>query len=147
MYDIPKKPEESLPGLDPRWPNRNIEILLVDDKKSFVDTLTHRLIKKGFFVSRACSGKEGIKMMRRAKYDVAILDLKTKRPDSISVLKTIQKMAVGLPVIILTGQGSGEAVEEAMAAGAFECLSKPYELEDLLDKIEAAYFVEDELIE
>lgn len=86
-------------------------------------------------------------MMRRANYDVAIFDLKTKRPDSISVLKTIQKMAVGLPVIILTGRGSGEVVEDAKAAGAFDCLLKPYELDDLLDKIEAAYFFEEELIE
>jgi DNA-binding response OmpR family regulator len=133
--------------VDPRWPHRRIRILLVDDEKVFVDTLAKRLKKRGFNISKAYNGSDAIKFLKKSDFDVAVLDIMMGKPNGADVLNVLHGMASIKPVIILTGKGSGETVDEAMAAGAFDCLIKPYELDDLLDKIEAAYFSEREPIE
>jgi len=70
---------------------------------------------------------------------VAILDLKMEDMDGIEVLKIFIKMAPNLPVVMLTGHGSEQAAREGMACGAFDYLTKPYELEDLLEKLNEAF--------
>jgi len=111
----------------------------VDDEATFIDTLANRLKKRRFKVSRAYSGQEGIQLLKKAEYDVVVLDLKMEILDGIDVLKIFQKMAPDLPVIILTARGSEKTAEESLSCGAFDYLSKPCEFEDLLTKIMSAY--------
>jgi DNA-binding NtrC family response regulator len=117
----------------------NIRLLLVDDEKVFVETLSNRLARRGFIVSKAFTGSEGIQLLRRNDYDVAIVDLKMQEMDGIEVLKIFKKMDPQLMVIMLTGHGSETAARQGIEYGAFDYLSKPCELEDLLNKIKKAY--------
>lgn len=115
-----------------------IRLLLVDDEKGFVDVLAKRLAKRGIHVTRAFSGSEGIRLLRRADYDAAVLDLKLEDMDGIEILRIFKKMDPDMPVIMLTGHGSEKASREGIRFGAFDYLTKPHELAELVAKINEA---------
>jgi len=115
-----------------------IKLLFVDDEKGFVDVLTNRLAKRNIDVTKAYSGLEGIQALRRSDFDVAVLDLKMEDIDGIEVLKIFKKMYPPMEVIMLTGHGSEKAAREGIEFGAFDYLTKPCELEALLQKIQEA---------
>jgi|UniRef100_A0A7C4ASU2 DNA-binding response OmpR family regulator len=117
---------------------RKIKLLLVDDEQGYVDILSKRLAKRNFEVTKALSGTEGIKALRKQDFDVAVLDLKMEDMDGIEVLKIFKKMAPELSVIMLTGHGSEQAARDGLAHGAFDYLTKPCELEELIAKIHEA---------
>ncbi|WP_291327075.1 response regulator [Desulfovibrio sp. UCD-KL4C] len=115
-----------------------IRVLLVDDERGFTDVLQKRLGKRGLDIMTAFGGTVAIQCLRKNDFDVAILDLKMEDMDGIEVLKIFKKMAPDMPVIMLTGHGSGKAAKEGMAHGAFDYLLKPCDLEELLGKIHQA---------
>ena len=112
-----------------------IRLLLVDDEYPFADALRRRLSKRDIRVTIALDGSEGIRALRRAPFDVAVLDLKMTHLDGIEVLKIFREMDPDLPVIMLTGHGSETAARDGMRYGAFDYLTKPCDLDALLDKI------------
>lgn len=116
-----------------------IRLLLVDDEKGYVNVLSNRLSRRNMNVTKTYSGEEAIQAVRSSDFDIAVLDLKMEGMDGIEVLKILKKMDPNLVVIMLTGHGSEEAAREGVAAGAFDYLTKPCELDDLLAKIQAAY--------
>lgn len=116
-----------------------IKLLLVDDEKDYVHVLCNRLSRRRIQVVKTYSGKEALQALRSQDFDVAVLDLKMEDMDGIEVLKVLKKMDPKLMVIMLTGHGSEEAAREGIASGAFDYLTKPCELDDLLAKIRAAY--------
>lgn len=133
--------KEHPPGLDRRWPCRKIKLLLVDDEAAFVDTLANRLKKRNFEVSWTYSGEGALQLLKKVKYDVAVIDLQMETLDGIDVLQLFQKTAPDLPVIILTGHGSETSTQKSLSFGAFDYLLKPCEFEELLTKINSAYYI------
>jgi DNA-binding NtrC family response regulator len=116
-----------------------LRLLLVDDEKDFVNILAKRIRRRNIDVAKAYSGAEAIQTLRGQQFDVAVLDLKMEDMDGIEVLKILKIMDPGLAVIMLTGHGSAEAAEQGIKLGAFDYLTKPYELEELVEKIMEAY--------
>ena len=116
-----------------------IKLLLVDDEKDYVHVLSNRLSRRHIQVAKTYSGREAIQAVRGQDFDVAVLDLKMEDMDGIEVLKILKKMDPKLMVIMLTGHGSEEAAREGISLGAFDYLTKPCELDELLAKIRAAY--------
>ncbi len=116
-----------------------INVLLVDDEKGYLNVLSNRLSKRGILATKAFSGTEAIQILRKKDFDVVVLDLKMEDMNGIEVLKIMKKMVPELPVIILTGHGSQEAAREGISFGAFDYLTKPCELVELMDKIHEAY--------
>lgn len=116
-----------------------IRLLLVDDEEGYVNVLANRLGKRKIDVTKAFSGGEAIRAVRNQDFDVAILDLKMEDMNGIEVLKVFNQMDLKMEVIMLTGHGSQEAAEEGLSIGAFDYLTKPCELHELLDKIKQAY--------
>ncbi|MBC8439990.1 MAG: response regulator [Deltaproteobacteria bacterium] len=116
-----------------------INILLVDDEKGYLNVLSNRLSKRGIKATKAFSGTEAIQILRKNDFDVVVLDLKMEDMNGIEVLKIMKKMAPELPVIFLTGHGSQEAAMEGISLGAFDYLTKPCELVELMDKIHKAH--------
>jgi len=112
-----------------------IKLLIVDDEEGYVNILSKRLTKRDFNVTTALSGTEAIKALRHQDFDAAVLDLKMEDMDGIEVLKIFKKMAPDLSVIMLTGHGSEQAARDGLVHGAFDYLTKPCELEELIEKI------------
>jgi DNA-binding NtrC family response regulator len=118
--------------------SRQIKVLLVDDEEGYVNVLAKRMTKRQVEVSIALSGSEAIKTLRKKDFDVAVVDLKMEDMDGIEVLKIFKKMDPELPVVMLTGHGSEKAARNGLALGAFDYLTKPCDLEDLLVTITKA---------
>jgi DNA-binding response OmpR family regulator len=119
-------------------PSARIRLLLVDDEEGYVKVLSKRLARRNMEVMTALSGAEGIQRLRKQDFDVAILDLKMEDMDGIEVLRVFKKMVPDLPVIMLTGHGTEKAAREGLDLGAFDYLTKPCDLLDLVKKIWAA---------
>ena len=119
--------------------NKPIGVLLIDDEQGYVNVLSNRLSKRGFDVGKASSGSEAFQILRQRGFDVAILDLKMADMDGIEVLKVLIKMVPEMVVIMLTGHGSAKAAHEGIRMGAYDYLTKPCELDDLIQKIMEAY--------
>ncbi|MCF8082191.1 MAG: response regulator [Deltaproteobacteria bacterium] len=115
-----------------------IRLLLVDDEKPFTDVVSKRLSKRGMDVTAVYSGTEAVQAIRKQDFDVAVLDLKMEDMDGIEVLSIFKKAYPEMAVIMLTGHGSERAAQQGLATGAFDYLTKPCDLEDLVEKIEAA---------
>jgi DNA-binding NtrC family response regulator len=117
---------------------KRIRLLLVDDEEGYVNVLAKRMARRDMEVGTALSGSEGIQRLRKQEFDVAILDLKMEDMDGIEVLKVFKMMDPKMPVIMLTGHGSEKAAREGLEMGAFDYLTKPCDLEELVRKIRAA---------
>jgi DNA-binding NtrC family response regulator len=115
-----------------------IRLLLVDDETGYLEVLSKRLGKRNLDVTTAGTGQQAIQILRRSDFDVAVVDLKMTDMDGIEVLSIFKKMDPDLSVIILTGHGSEQAAREGIEKGAFDYLTKPCDLESLLDIIRAA---------
>ncbi len=116
----------------------DIKILLVDDEKSFVDTLAERLAMRGFVARVAYDGPEALKAVEQPT-DVIVLDLRMPGMDGFEVLRNVKKSNPLVQVIILTGHGGDAEEQTAYRMGAYNFLRKPTEIDDLLGCIRLAY--------
>ncbi len=116
-----------------------IKILLVDDEKEFVETLSERIRMREHDSEVALDGEQALKKMEDDIPDVVVLDLKMPGIDGMEVLRRIRKAYPKVQVIMLTGHGSEKDEEEAKKLGAFEYLEKPVEIDKLMMKIKKAY--------
>jgi DNA-binding NtrC family response regulator len=116
-----------------------IKLLLIDDEVGYVNVLANRLAKRNIHVTKAYSGTDAMHAVRNQDFDVAILDLKMEDMDGLEVLKVFKQMGLQTEVIMLTGHGSQTAAKEGIQLGAFDYLTKPCELFDLIEKIQQAY--------
>jgi DNA-binding NtrC family response regulator len=128
---------KSMTGVE-RGQSGQIKVLLVDDEEGYVSVLAKRMTKRQVEVIVALSGAEAIQTLRKKEFDVAVVDLKMEDMDGIEVLKIFKKMDPQLPVVMLTGHGSEQAARDGLALGAFDYLTKPCDLEDLLATITKA---------
>ena len=116
-----------------------IKILLVDDEKEFVETLSERIRMRDHDSKVALNGEEALKHIDDDLPDVVVLDLKMPGIDGMEVLKRIRNAYPNVQVIMLTGHGSEKDEKEARKLGAFEYLQKPVEIDTLMKKIKKAY--------
>ena len=122
----------------PQTNDARIRLLLIDDEEGYVNVLANRLEKRHFHVTKAYSGSDAIRAVRGQDFDVAVLDLKMEDMDGLEVLKIFKQMGLEMKIIMLTGHGSQEAATEGLTLGAFDYLTKPCELHDLIEKIQQA---------
>lgn len=116
----------------------DIKILLVDDEKQFVDTLSERLEMRGFTARVAYDGPQALEMVKMPT-DVIVLDLRMPGMDGFEVLKAVKKSNPDVQVIILTGHGGDAEEKTAYRMGAYSFLRKPMDIDDLLSSIRMAY--------
>jgi DNA-binding NtrC family response regulator len=113
-------------------------VLLVDDETIFTKNMSKLLKNRGYRVSAVNSGDGAIRELEQGAFDVIVLDLKMPGMDGITTLKEIMKLGLFTETLILTGHGSIDTALEAMKLGAYDYLTKPCEMEELVTKIEAA---------
>jgi DNA-binding NtrC family response regulator len=114
------------------------KILLVDDEVAFTDSMAKLLRVRGYQVKTAKSGKEAILLLEAENFDVVVLDLKMPGMDGMATLSEIKKLKLHTETLILTGHGSIDSALVAFNLGAYDYLTKPCSLQDLLNKIEGA---------
>ena len=114
------------------------KILLVDDEREFVQTLSERLLMRDMGSAIAYDGESALEVAREEEPDVMILDLKMPGIDGIEVLRRVKESQPEIEVIILTGHGSEKDRETCMQLGAFAYLQKPVDIDELSRNIQAA---------
>lgn len=119
------------------------KILLVDDEEIFTRNMSKLLNARGYRVTAVNSGDAAIAALEKEAVDVIVLDLKMPGMDGLTTLKEIQKLGLFTQTLILTGHGSVDSALEAMKLGAYDYLSKPCEIDDLVAKIEGAWSKKD----
>jgi two-component system response regulator CpxR len=114
------------------------KVLLVDDEREFVQTLSERLLMRDMGSAVAYDGESALELIKEDEPEVMILDLRMPGIDGIEVLKRVKATQPGIEVIILTGHGSEEDKEICMNLGAFAYLHKPVDIDALSDTIKKA---------
>jgi DNA-binding NtrC family response regulator len=106
-------------------------ILVVDDEPDMRDALTAALRREGLCVSTAANGVEALEKVQGQPFDLIITDVRMPRMGGLALLQELKRTSAAIPVIMMTGYGRIEDAVEAMKAGAFDYLLKPFSLEDL----------------
>jgi len=107
-------------------------VLLVDDEMSIRLLLTTLLGPQGFEVIGVGSGGEAIETLQSFRPHVAIVDLQMPRMDGIETIRQLKKQLPDLICVILTAHGTVQSAVQAMKAGAYDYLTKPFDNEQLL---------------
>ncbi len=116
-----------------------MKLLFIDDEQTFLKYLAKRLVLDGFTVKTTFSGEEGVDAAAKEDFDVAVVDLQMPGIDGIEVQKRLKDLQPFLPCIVLTGHGSVENALESGKYNAFKFLSKPVDMDTLIDTINAAH--------
>ena len=116
------------------------QILIVEDEANIRRVLRKILIDvdKSINVSEAVDGVEAISMVDEKTYDLVLCDIKMPKKDGIEVLAHIQKVSPQSAVVMISGHGDLETAVKAMRMGAYDYISKPPDLNHLLQTVNAA---------
>lgn len=112
------------------------KILIADDNRSMLYTLTKILEDGGYAVRTSENGAGAIQEIRRNDFSLVILDYKMPDMDGIQVLTGIKSLKPGLPVIMLTAFGDIRKAVEAVKKGAEDFMTKPFDNEEMLKSID-----------
>jgi DNA-binding NtrC family response regulator len=118
---------------------KDARILLVDDEVVFANNMSKLLTRRGYQVKAVNSGDEALRALMDNPFDVMVLDLKMPGMDGIATMQEMRKLGLFTEILILTGHGSIDTALEAIQLGAYDYVTKPVEIAELLSKIEAAF--------
>ncbi len=121
--------------------NRNPlkRVLVVDDEQMIVSLLSTVLREKGWDVTEARSGTDGIDQLDRARFDVILTDLVMPGDSGIDLLRAAKEIHPDVEVILMTGYATADTAIEAMRNGAFHYIMKPLKIEEVVNLVEKAY--------
>ncbi len=114
-------------------------LLIVDDDEELRDTLARLFARAGYPVTTAESGEEALAKIGRAEFDVALFDLHLPGMSGLDLLAEFKQVQPEAEVLLLTAHGSIATAIEAMRRGAYDYLTKPFQLGDLDVHLEKAY--------
>ena len=116
-----------------------MKMMLVDDEERFLSTTQKLLSRKGYDVLTASSGTDALDILRTHNIHVVILDVKMPGMDGIETLNAIKRNYPLVEVIMLTGHGTIDSAVEGLKFGATDYLTKPTDVQDLIEKAEEAF--------
>jgi two-component system alkaline phosphatase synthesis response regulator PhoP len=114
-----------------------MKVLLVEDEEGLVITLTDRLVSEGFAVTAAIDGKAGLELAIREAFDLILLDVMLPKKNGYDVCRDLRQKGISTPILMLTAKG--ETIDKVLGLklGADDYLTKPFEVIELLARIEA----------
>jgi DNA-binding NtrC family response regulator len=115
-----------------------VQILVIDDDKAMRDACYQILSRQGYQVELAAGARQGLALLERSSFDAILLDLVMPDLDGLEALKKIKALDPDVEVIIITGYGTIQAAVDAIKAGAFHFLSKPFVPDDLRNLVNRA---------
>ena len=110
-------------------------MLLVDDERLVLNSLSRELANDALEVTVAANGEEAVDMITSGHFDIVVTDLIMPGLDGFQVLKAAKKRDARTMVIILTGYGDMDSAVDALRLGADDFLQKPYDPDELLYRI------------
>jgi two-component system response regulator PilR (NtrC family) len=111
--------------------NRN-SILVVDDEQSIREFLELLLTKEGYDVKTAASANEAMRLIDNEKFDLIFLDIQMPQISGLEALVTFKKMDPTIEIIVITAFGTTEVAIDVIKKGAYDFISKPFKIENLL---------------
>ncbi|MEO6656380.1 MAG: response regulator transcription factor [Pyrinomonadaceae bacterium] len=114
-----------------------MKILLVEDEEGLIITLTDRLVSEGFDVTSANDGKRGFDAAVSGSFDLIILDVMLPKKNGYDICRDLRQKGINTPILMLTAKG--ETIDKVLGLklGADDYLTKPFEVIELLARIEA----------
>jgi DNA-binding NtrC family response regulator len=110
-------------------------ILIVDDDAASLSSLGEAMARESHEVTLAGSGEEAIGLAQGQEFDVVITDLRMRDVDGLQVLRTFKALRPETVLIVMTGFASMDTVVDAMSAGAYDFISKPFRLDQMRLKV------------
>ena len=107
------------------------KILVVDDEQGLRDVLSIMLKRAGYAVTTATDGEEAIELLNKEIYDLVITDLKMPKVDGMEVLRAVKSTSPETVVLIITAFASADSAVEAMKQGAYDYLTKPFQVDEV----------------
>ena len=116
------------------------KILIIEDEESIRRVLNKVLMQddKSYSITEAVDGLDGISKINSSKFELILCDIKMPKKDGIEVLKHILTECPNTPTIMISGHGDLETAVESMRLGAFDYISKPPDLNRLLNSVRSA---------
>jgi len=118
--------------------DESVRILVIDDEQVIRDLLSDVLSRKGYCVDTAEDGYRGLEKARGTAYRVVFTDIRMPGMNGLEVYKQLKTISPDSRVIVMTGFGLQEMINEALAMGAFADIKKPFDLDDIYELVERA---------
>jgi two-component system alkaline phosphatase synthesis response regulator PhoP len=112
-------------------------LLLVEDEPGLVLTLTDRLTREGYAVEASADGESGLERAASGAFDLVVLDVMLPRMNGFDVLRELRRRGIETPVIVVTARGQVVDKVVGLKLGADDYVTKPFEMIELLARIEA----------
>ena len=122
--------------MEPNGIVAEFSILVVDDNEGIRETVAVVLSGSGYRCESAKNGVEAMQRVRQNRFDAVVTDLEMPEMDGIALTREIRQQFSSLPVMVMTGHSDEEYRESAFRAGAKEFLSKPFDIPDLIRKLQ-----------
>jgi len=113
-----------------------VRVLVVDDEESVRFFLTRGLSREGYAVEEAADGAAAIERLSSVPFDVVLTDLVMPRVSGLDVLAAVHELDREAVVVLMTAHGTVENAIDALRRGAFDYLTKPFELKEVLVTVE-----------
>ncbi len=116
------------------------KILIIEDEAPIRRVLTKILSEENdtYLVQEAEDGLQGIELVKNEDFDLILCDIKMPKMDGVEVLETIKKIKPEIPMVMISGHGDLETAIQTMRLGAFDYISKPPDLNRLLNTVRNA---------
>ena len=114
------------------------KIILVADDQEGIRTLIKEVLEEAYTVLEVESGTKALEIIKERPVDLVLLDIKMSGMSGLETLSLIKKVNPNTPVLMITGFDDPDTLAQVMESGAVGCLSKPFEIQELLDKITRA---------
>ena len=113
-------------------------ILLIDDEPIALSNMSHVLEREGYKVTACENGESGLAAMQSTEFDIVLTDLRMPGIDGMDVLRHIRESTPDVPVIMITGHAALDSAVDAMKAGAFHYIAKPFRLDEAREVVRSA---------
>ncbi|MDD5483597.1 MAG: sigma-54 dependent transcriptional regulator [Kiritimatiellae bacterium] len=114
------------------------KILLVDDEASILSVLSVLLKAEGYEVVPVDNGEKALELLKTTPFDLMISDIRMRPMDGITLLKAARELKSAMSVLMVTGYGTIETAVEALKYGAFDYITKPFKVDELLITVQRA---------
>jgi signal transduction histidine kinase len=111
--------------------NSEARILIIDDEEAARYGIARALTVAGYCLAEAANGREAMELVGSFQPDVIVSDINMPELDGLSLLRQLRDRGDSMPVILVTAYGSQERVLEALRAGAYDYIAKPFEIDEL----------------